>query len=97
MIVAAFVPSMMDRSTVENALPEAYFVASADQLTLIDADVFVLDLDADGSLEVIAELAGSGRVVGFGRHTNAATLEAATEAGCDAVPRSTFFHRLPEV
>ncbi|MDH3708180.1 MAG: hypothetical protein OES57_19105 [Acidimicrobiia bacterium] len=97
MIVAAFVPSMMDRSKVENALPHAYFVASADQLTLVDADVFVLDLDADGSLDVVAELVGSARVVGFGRHTNDQVLDAADQAGCDAMARSTFFRRLPEV
>lgn len=97
MIVAAFVPGLMDRSKVENALPEAYFVASADQLTLVDADVFVLDLDADGSLEVLADLVDAGRVVGFGRHTNEDTLAAADRAGCEAVARSAFFRRLPEV
>ena len=97
MIVAAFVPSMMDRSRIENALPDAYFVASADQLTLVDADVFVLDLDADGSIDVLADLVNEGRVVGFGRHTNDETLATAESVGCEAVPRSTFFHRLPEV
>ncbi|MGI9600457.1 MAG: hypothetical protein ACR2QE_01125 [Acidimicrobiales bacterium] len=97
MIIAAYVPSMMDRSRVENALPAAYFVAAADQLVLVDADVFVLDLDAEGSIDVIATLAADGRVVGFGRHTNEDTLAAAEAAGCEAMARSSFFRRLPEV
>jgi len=96
-IVAAYVPSMMDRSRVENALPEAYFVATADQLGLVDADIVVLDLDADGSLEALAELVTDARVVGFGRHTNVETLRRAAAAGCEAMARSAFFKRLPEL
>lgn len=96
-VIAVYVPSMMDRSRLENTWPDAAFVASAEQLTLVDADLFVLDLDAAGSLDVVGALAAEGRVIGFGRHTNEATLEAAELAGCEAMPRSTFFRRLPSL
>lgn len=90
-VVAAYVPSMMDRSKVEGSLPATLFVAAADQLLLIDADTFVVDLMADGVAEVLDELVAEGRVVGFARHTSPEVIVEATAAGVEAMARSKFF------
>ena len=47
-----------------------------------------------GVLEVLPALTGR-RVIGFGRHTERALLEAAAAAGCgEVLPRSSFFPHL---
>jgi hypothetical protein len=47
-------------------------------------------------MEVLGRLQGR-RVVGFGSHVDAATLEGAAALGCEALPRSRFFARWPDV
>jgi hypothetical protein len=92
--VVAYVPDVMDRSKLVAVRADVVFVA--DPRALVDApgDVVVVDLMRDGVLEVLPALRGR-RVIGFGRHTERARLEAAAAAGCDEVlPRSAFFPRV---
>jgi hypothetical protein len=50
-----------------------------------------------GVLDVLPALEGR-RVIGFGRHTERALLDAAGAAGCgEVLPRSSFFPRLDEL
>jgi hypothetical protein len=94
--IAAYVPDLMDRSKVAAAAKGVRFVASADELASVDADLVVLDLSRPGAVEVIPRL--TARTVGFGRHTQRELLDAARRAGCDEVlVRSDFFPRLSEL
>lgn len=66
-----------------------------------DARLLVVDLQADGvdapALIRGAKAAG-GVVLAFGRHTDAAALRAARDAGADlVVPRSQLAEELPEL
>lgn len=61
----------------------------------------LVDLEAAGALDAIARLSERGgglRIVAFGSHVAATALEAARRAGAgDALPRSAFVRRLPEL
>ena len=90
MKVVAYVPDLMDRSKVAAAAPDAIFVARADELASVDADLVVLDLTRPGALDVIPRV--QARTVGFCRHTMVDVIAAAEAAGCDRVlVRSKFF------
>jgi hypothetical protein len=96
--VAAYVPDLMDRSKVAAAAPGAAFVATPAALAELDADVYVVDLNRPGTVDVLDRLAGAGRrVVGFASHVDRDTLDAARAAGCEAMKRSEFFDRLGEL
>jgi hypothetical protein len=93
MTVVAYVPDLIDRSKVA-AAGDVVFVD--DPRALVDApgDVVVVDLMRPGVLEVLPALEGR-RVIGFGRHTERAVLEAASAAGCgEVLARSSFFPHL---
>lgn len=93
MTVVAYVPDLMDRSKVA-AAGDVTFVDDPQALVDAPGDVVVVDLMRPGVLEVLPALEGR-RVIGFGRHTERALLEAARAAGCDEVlPRSAFFPHL---
>ena len=90
MKVAAYVPDLMDRSKVAAAAPGATFVARADDLASVDADLVVLDLTRPGAVDVIPRV--QARTLGFCRHTMVDVIAAAEQAGCDRVlVRSEFF------
>lgn len=94
MKVAAYVPDLMDRSRVAAAAPGATFVARADDLADVDADLVVLDLTRPGAIDVLPRL--QARTVGFCRHTMRDVIAAAEQAGCDRVlARSEFFADVP--
>jgi hypothetical protein len=94
--VVAFVPDLLDRSKVA-AAADVTFVDSPEALIDAPGEVVVVDLMRAGVLDVLPALAPR-RVIGFGRHTERAVLEAARAAGCDEVlPRSSFFPRLEEL
>lgn len=96
--VAAYVPDLMDRSKVAAAAPAAAFVARPEALVELDADVYVVDLNRPGALDVLDRLVGPGRrVVGFASHVERDTLAAAGAAGCEAMKRSEFFGRLADL
>ena len=96
MTVVAYVPDLMDRSK-DAAAGDVVFVDDPQALVDAPGDVVVVDLMRPGVLEVLPALKGR-RVIGFGRHTERALLEAAAAAGCgEVLPRSSFFphlHRL---
>ena len=95
--VVAYVPDLMDRSKVAAAGRDVTFVDDPQALVDAAADVVVVDLMRPGVLDVLPALEGR-RVIGFGRHTERAVLEAAAAAGCDEVlPRSSFFPRVAEL
>jgi len=95
--VVAYVPDLMDRSKVAAAGRDVVFVDDPKALPDTPGDLVVVDLMRPGVLEVLPALKGR-RVVGFGRHTERALLEAAAAAGCDEVlPRSSFFPRVAEL
>ena len=96
MSVAAYVPDLMDRSKVAAAAPDTAFVSTPAALADVDADVYVVDLDRPGSLDVLPALTGR-RVVGFAGHVDRDTLAAARDRGCEAMKRSDFFRRLADV
>lgn len=86
--VALLVPDLMDRSRVMAAAE-----AMGAKITEVGSapDVLVVDLVAK-TPEAVAE-AGSdaGRVIGFAPHVETALLEAAGDAGIEAMPRSKLF------
>jgi hypothetical protein len=94
--VVAFVPDLLDRSRVSGALPDVRFVRDLAALTSAsdDADVLLVDLARAGVIDAVATLRAPRhlRVVGFARHDDTDTLDAARAAGCDAVfTRNAFF------
>ena len=93
--VAAYVPDLMDRSKVAAVARDTAFVSTPQALADVDADVYVVDLNRPGAVEVLPGLRG--RVIGFASHVDRDTLSAATAAGCDAMKRSEFFGRLAEL
>ena len=93
--VIAFVPDLLDRSKVAAAAPDAQFVTTVDLLSDPSADLVVVDLDRPGAPEAVAH--HPGRVVGFARHTEPATIERARSSGCEAMARSVFFARTEEL
>lgn len=92
MIVAAFVPNLMDRSRFSGSVTT--FVDSADHLA--GSDLVIVDLDR--CEDPVAFRVEGPRVIGFGSHVDLASAQAATAAGYDEVlPRSVFFRRLNEI
>ena len=111
MRVIAVVPDLMDRSKVTARFPGAEIVGSAADLVAAmgrlgdrqrSAALVLVDLGRPGVIDAVRQLpraaaAGPGlHVVGFASHVDAATLDAAREAGVEALPRSVFFRRLEQ-
>ena len=97
------VPDLLFQSRIEGALRArgiAWDVAGNDAQAG-HAHLLVVDLQADG-IDTPALIrrakAGGGVVLAFGRHTDAAALRAARDAGADlVVPRSQLAEELPEL
>ena len=90
---AGWVPDLMDRSRLGG---EVTFVARPEDLAGVDADLVVVDLGRLGDPGRVGGVRG--RLVGFAPHVDEATLARAREAGFDdALARSVFFHRWPEL
>ncbi|MEO7555967.1 MAG: DNA-binding response regulator [Acidimicrobiales bacterium] len=89
MIVAAFVPDLMDRSRLRSVVD--LFVPTITALAEVVADVVVIDLGRPGALDAVIDLAPRLRVVGFGSHVDTELLAAARQAGAEVLPRSRFF------
>jgi hypothetical protein len=93
-VIVAYVPDLMDRSKVRGAR----FVGRPSELIGAPGTTVVVDLSRPGVLDVLPGLVASGaRVIGFGSHVDAATLDAARAAGAEALPRSVFFSRAAEL
>ncbi len=99
MTVIAYAPDLMDRSKLSAADPDVSFVSRPGDLAAAadGADLVVVDLGRPAVFEVLAEVTGVARVIGFGSHVDRATLERAQAAGCEAMPRSQFFRSLGEL
>ena len=96
MTVALFVPDLMDRSKITAVVPGAVVAARVGDVVAGAGDTVVLDLSRPGALEAVAPLVVSGaRVVGFASHVDRARIDQARAAGCEVLPRSAFFGRLP--
>ena len=99
--VVAHAPDLMDRSKVRAAFPGAVLVPRATDLATAaaeaEAELVLVDLSRPGVLDAVRVLAATSRpprMVGFASHVDEATLEAAREAGVEALARSVFFRRL---
>ena len=90
MTTAAFVPDLMDRSRLPGTVQQ---LSSLDALAACDADLVLVDLSRPGVLDRLPDT----RVVGFAPHVDDELLARAAANGCEALPRSVFFRRLPEL
>jgi hypothetical protein len=86
----------MDLSLVQAAVPDAIAARTLENEELAGADLILLDLATGLSPEDVVSIGPP--VVAYGPHVDARALKAAVEAGCrEALPRSKFFRRLPEL
>lgn len=92
----AYVPDLIDRSKVAGALAGVHFVRRPEDLEGRRAELVIVDLGRPGVFEVLPSVRAE-RVIGFASHVDRDTLAGARAAGCDAMPRSEFFRRLPEL
>lgn len=90
--VVAVTADLMDRSKITGAIEGVRVVRSGADLGT--PDVVIVDLAIAGALD--QALATGARVLAYGSHVDSANLEAAKEAGAEAMPRSLFFRRLTE-
>lgn len=97
----ALVPDLMDRSRL-NGIADLVVVNSAAALDAIDGlgpgDVVAVDLSRPDALAAGSRAAEKGAVVhGFASHVDSDTIKAANAAGVNAMARSAFFGRAPEL
>lgn len=95
---------LMDRSKIQAAYPGIRLVRGADELVeaAANANPVLVDLGRFGDPEAAAAAlaavvaATDGQVIAFGSHVDTPMLDAAAEAGAEALPRSVLFRRLAE-
>ncbi len=92
----AYVPDLIDQSKIAAALAGVHFVRRPEDLEGRRAELVIVDLGRPGVLDVLATVHAE-RVIGFASHVDGETLAGARAAGCDAMRRSEFFRRLPEL
>lgn len=97
--VVAAVPDLMDRSRLRadgvelTTAPLGRLVAAVDEAEQVD--LVVVDLSRPDAVEAATGLGVP--VVGFAPHVDDALLATARAAGIEALPRSVFFRRWPDV
>ena len=89
MTIAAFVPDLMDRSRFSGCR----LLSSLEELRAATESLVVVDLSRPGVLDSLPDT----KVVGFAPHVDDALLAQANERGVEALPRSVFFRRLPDL
>ena len=90
--IAAYVPNLMDRSRFASHVE---MLQTLDDLESVNADLGLLD---GSNPEVLQYLPAGLQIFAFAPHVNAEILDQAKAAGCvDALPRSVFFKRLPQL
>jgi hypothetical protein len=95
--VFAIVGDLMDRARIDEAILDVQHVTAGTIGHLAaDGDIVLVDLRRIGPAVALAVATGA-RVVGFAPHVDSDTLAAAEAAGVEALPRSVFFRRLPEL
>ena len=97
MTVYAIVGDLMDRARIDEAILDVQHVTAGTIGHLAtDGDLVLVDLVRMGPAVALAVATGA-RVVGFAPHVDDDTLAAAGAAGVEALPRSVFFRRLPDL
>ena len=100
MTTFAITPDLMDRGRVDAGRADAggavhvRFDVAVERATA--GDLVLVDLGR-APADLAPLLATGARVVGFAAHVDEATLAAAEASGVEALPRSVFFRRLPEL
>jgi hypothetical protein len=95
--VFAIVGDLMDRARIDEAILEVRHVTAGTIGHLaVEGDLVLVDLVRMGPAVALAVATGA-RVVGFAPHVDETTLASAAAAGVEALPRSVFFRRLPEL
>jgi hypothetical protein len=90
--VVAYVPNLMDRSRFGSSVE---FINKLSLLAEVEANVLIVDLSSPGVLEHLPERQ---YVIGYAPHVDEALLGEASVSGCnEALARSVFFRRLPEI
>ncbi|HAQ42359.1 MAG: hypothetical protein ACPHL4_05070 [Acidimicrobiales bacterium] len=90
--IAAYIPNLMDRSRFASHVE---MLPTLDDLKSANADLILIDASKP---EVLEYLPAGPRVIAFAPHVNEQILDLAKAAGCaDALPRSIFFKRLPQL
>ena len=90
--IAAYVPNLMDRSRFASHVE---MLQTLDDLESVNADLVLSDVS---NPEVLQYLPARLQIIAFAPHVNAEILDQAKAAGCvDALPRSVFFKRLPQL
>jgi hypothetical protein len=94
MTIFAIVPDLMDRARIDEAILDVHHTTMGKIGSLAgDGDTVLVDLRRAGPAVALAVATGA-RVIGFAPHVEDDTLEQATVAGCEALPRSVFFRRI---
>jgi hypothetical protein len=97
MTVYAIVGDLMDRARIDEAILDVQHVTAGTIGHLAaHGDVVLVDLVRTGPAVALAVATGA-RVIGFAPHVDADALAAGQAAGVEALPRSVFFRRLPEL
>ena len=97
MTVFAIVGDLMDRARIDEAILDVQHVTPGTIGHLAhDGDLVLVDLVRMGAAVALATATGA-RVVGFAPHVDDDALARASAAGCEALPRSVFFRRLPDL
>jgi hypothetical protein len=95
--VYAIVGDLMDRARIDEAILDVQHVTAGTIGHLaVDGDVVLVDLVRMGPSVALAVATGA-RVIGFAPHVDGDALASAVSAGVEALPRSVFFRRLPEL
>jgi|TARA_B110000037_G_scaffold177678_1_gene203091 hypothetical protein len=90
--VVAYVPNLMDRSRFGSSVE---FINKLSLLSEVEANVLIVDLSSPGVLEHLPERQ---YVIGYAPHVDETLLDEASVSGCnEALARSVFFRRLPEI
>ncbi|MCH2624325.1 MAG: hypothetical protein MKZ77_02055 [Acidimicrobiales bacterium] len=90
--IIAYVPNLMDRSRFGETVE---VVQHPSDLASVKADLILVDLS---HREVLDHLPAGSRVIGFAPHIDDEILKTALARGCtEALPRSIFFRRLPDL
>ena len=97
MTVFAMVPDLMDRARIDERILDVHHVRPGQIGALAQpGDLVLVDLQRVGTAVTLATATGA-RVVGFAPHVEGELLELAASSGCEALPRSVFFRRLPDL
>lgn len=95
MTVFAVVADLMDRARIDEAILDVHHTTPGRIGALAGpGDLVLVDLKKLGAALGPAKATGA-RVVGFAPHVDGDVLALAEASGCEALPRSVFFRRLP--